>query len=725
VSRHTTKLIITIDNHSYLCRIKEELFSFGVGVRKTAVCFLFCLCLPFPAAVQAEEATAAGRAFNLDALVVTASRTARPLADTPVRTQILDQAVIQRLHSRDLRDALRLMPGVQLREIHGKTGDEVYLQGFNGDRVLILVDGLPVSATTGSAVDTSQLATLDIEHIEIITGASSALYGSAAMGGVINIITRQPESGRHARLAADAGSYGDRQLNSDGMAAGETHLMASGGVDWLGWDWSAGADRRHSGGYDLNKSTYPSDGHRGDKTNLSLGASRRWQQGDIRLQAERYIEDVDTRRLTNAGAEGSKPEVLSRDRFSLQNSLYSGYGNWSLAYLYEQQHDSSDQLNTDDSVRAGNLWRDTDYHQQKASLQWHDGFYTPGSGVTEITSGLEWFQESMEQTKDEITLTDEGVADDATVTELDDGSFYIATTEVPYEQRHSLEWFTQAIIPLGQSFELSPGFRWQDDSDFGGYFAPVINSRLSWNTGNFHLQWRNSVAAGYRVPNLKERYYIFDHSINGYKVLGNSDLDPEKSRSLQTSLSITDGHGIHLEISLFNNRVRDLIEAAATGDSEQGGTVDIYQYTNYANTLMRGYEIALQQQLTQSVSQRLSYSYLDARDLDNDTALINRARHHLKGLWLWDAGSRWQLTLSGEYQGGYLTSAEESGSSTDSGETAGFQRWDIKASYALSAATSLYGGMENMFDIVRDPADSNDRRPVYGRYVYAGFLYQF
>ena len=124
--------------------------------------------------------------FNLSDIVVTAGRIERPLADTPVRTQLLDNAPIEKLHTRDLRDALRIMPGVQLREVHGKTGEQVYLQGFDGNRVLILIDGLPVTATTGSTVDVSQVSSLDIERIEIVPGAGSSQYGSAAMGGVIN-----------------------------------------------------------------------------------------------------------------------------------------------------------------------------------------------------------------------------------------------------------------------------------------------------------------------------------------------------------------------------------------------------------------------------------------------------------------------------------------------------------------------------------------------------------
>ncbi|MGB0504220.1 MAG: TonB-dependent receptor plug domain-containing protein, partial [Thalassolituus sp.] len=138
----------------------KQSFALQLG----ALSGLFVFLLYFPQVVKAAEPSAEllskhsqtsefdNSPLFLDAMVITGSRTLKPLADTPVRTLVMDSDSIQKLHSRDIRDALRMLPGVQLREIHGKTGEEVMLQGFDGNRVLILVDGLPVSATTASTV---------------------------------------------------------------------------------------------------------------------------------------------------------------------------------------------------------------------------------------------------------------------------------------------------------------------------------------------------------------------------------------------------------------------------------------------------------------------------------------------------------------------------------------------------------------------------------------------
>ena len=101
------------------------------------------------------------------------------------------------------------MPGLLLKN-NRKSGFEVWLQGLDSDLVLVLLDSEPITASTGSSVDLSQLGTADIERIEIVKGATSALYGSSAMGGVINVITRKPERPLAYSLTIDGGSYGDR-----------------------------------------------------------------------------------------------------------------------------------------------------------------------------------------------------------------------------------------------------------------------------------------------------------------------------------------------------------------------------------------------------------------------------------------------------------------------------------------------------------------------------------
>ena len=685
------------------------------------------LSLGWPLKVHGAETDESAPFISLNPMVITASRSPMPLADAPVRTQILRADDIERLHSRDIRDALRMLPGIQLREIHGKTGEEVMLQGLNGDRVLILVDGLPVSATTGSTVDTSQLSALDIEQIEVIPGAASALYGSAAMGGVINIITRDTPSGSGGRVAFQAGTYGESRELSD-TPLPQRHLLASGHTHVSGVKAQATLDRRTSSETDLNTDTYPSNGFDGDKTEYSLRLQNDVDQAtkahQWQLDTGYYDEDLSNRRLSNAGYEGTKTETLGRWRMSLQGSLPADKGNWRYSLLHETQQNETAQLNNDLAIPAGNLWRSTGYQQQKGSLQREQTLGLLGGYRLRHTSGLEVFRESIEQDKTEYKLTAEGAAEGADI-HLEPGGYYrIETTEVAPESRHSGELFSSVMATRdngqGLTLEWSPGARWQFDSDFGGYVSPAMAARQAFSLGHseWQLQLRESVGVGYRVPNLKNRYYIFDHSINGYKVLGDPDLEPEYSRSYQVSASLTDLSRWHLEASVFYNRIYDLIEAASTGEYEDGGRVAIYRYTNLANARTRGYEFSVQGQFSKTFRQRLSYAWLDARDLDAGAPLINRAEHVAKLMLTWQPHHRWDLTLTGEYQGGLTSYVNaDTGESIQSPDTV---RWDLKTGYQANDQLLLMAGINNLSDAVRDPLNPYDRRPTQGRFPYIG-----
>ncbi|MCA3207452.1 TonB-dependent receptor plug domain-containing protein, partial [Cupriavidus sp.] len=177
------------------------------------------------AAAPQARAQQAGSGDPLPTVVVTGTRSEKTLDETPIRTEVVDRQEIERTHARTLKDALENVPGLQLREIHGKSGYEVTLQGMTSDQVLILIDGLPISASTGSTVDVSQYLLTEVDHVEVVKGASSAQYGSSAMGGVINVITRPVAKGFAAAATADAGSYGAQNAHgSPGALHGNIRL---------------------------------------------------------------------------------------------------------------------------------------------------------------------------------------------------------------------------------------------------------------------------------------------------------------------------------------------------------------------------------------------------------------------------------------------------------------------------------------------------------------------
>ncbi len=150
---------------------------------------------------------------TLDTIVITATRTEKGVKETPIPVSVIGKKQLEENHARTLKQALELLPQLQLRPLHGKTGYEVTMQGFSGDQVLVLIDGLPVTASTGSKVNISQYLNVDVEQIEVIQGASSAQYGSSAMGGVVNVITKRlkPNDQRiTGHITADVATNGEQ-----------------------------------------------------------------------------------------------------------------------------------------------------------------------------------------------------------------------------------------------------------------------------------------------------------------------------------------------------------------------------------------------------------------------------------------------------------------------------------------------------------------------------------
>ena len=128
--------------------------------------------------------------FAIHEVVVTGTQTPRLLKKLPIPTQVISRKDLERVQPRSAADALQMtLPGVQI-SMHGGQ-QQVVIQGMTGDYILFLVDGEKITSEGNGSVDLNRIDVSTIERIEIIRGAASALYGSSAIGGVINFITKQ------------------------------------------------------------------------------------------------------------------------------------------------------------------------------------------------------------------------------------------------------------------------------------------------------------------------------------------------------------------------------------------------------------------------------------------------------------------------------------------------------------------------------------------------------
>jgi len=165
----------------------------------------------------------------LDDVVVTATRTAQNLNDTLVDTSVITRAEIERSQARDLMDLMQGLPGVSFANNGGAgKATSMFLRGTNADHVLVLVDGIRMGSATLGSFAWEQIPLAQIERIEITRGPASSLYGSEAIGGVVQIFTRKgTRDGFAPRATLGGGSYGSFN-GSAGFAGGNGQMWASG-----------------------------------------------------------------------------------------------------------------------------------------------------------------------------------------------------------------------------------------------------------------------------------------------------------------------------------------------------------------------------------------------------------------------------------------------------------------------------------------------------------------
>lgn len=629
---------------------------------------------------------------TLSTVVVTGTRTEKTQEDAPVRTEVVGKDELQRTNARTLRDALENVPGVQLREIQGKSGYEISLQGLSSDQVLVLVDGLPVAASTGSTVDVSQYLLGEVERVEVVKGASSAQYGSSAMGGVVNVITQGIRPGLAGEATVDVGSYGKQNDSGKSADIATRHVKAR--IEGGSEDVQARlvADRVDSDGFGANPSAWTREGDAIRREQLGgrlawqpTAQTEFWLDGNLYRERDtqryeyyappnyipqRKTEEIDRTRLA-AGSVWRFDSKASVRLSGLDEQYQSSSQGYSNGYLSTDRHSRQQirhlSLQTDLPAWRGQLW------QLGADLH-HETLTQSVNGVSELNGDA---------------------------------------------KRSSRELFVQNDVLAIDNWELLLGLRWQNDSDFGGKLAPKIALAHTMKGGEgWSGTLRASFGQGYRVPNLKERHYRFDHSALGYVVIGNPDLRPESSNSFQLGSDFRLGRNLALEFNLFHNRVRELIQI----DEDKAQTVNgiaQYSYENISRATTSGLETGARWQASPQLAFSGAYTFTKTEDRDSGTELTRRPRHIARLGADWQFAPADQLSLRSRYQSSELVS---------SGSTArspAWQTFDLTWNHRVDKSFTAFAGVNNLFDRQRNFDDANDYSPLAGRYLFVGLRYAF
>ncbi len=515
------------------------------------------LACPLAVMSQAEDnacTDSISKQFDLDAVVVTGTRTPKFLKDSPIQTRVITAKDIARLDATNIQDLLQQeLPGVEFSYAMNQQ-THLNFSGFGGQGVLFLVDGERLAGETMDDVDFTRLTMDNVERIEIVKGAASALYGSNATGGVVNIITkrnRQPWT---------------LNINARYARHNEQRYGLSFGLNSKHWNNMLTANHNRTDNYNV---------HSGDDPMTRVIAT---VYGDktLNLKDQLTWKPTDNFSLTGRAGYFFRETARSADKPERYRDFTGGLKmNWDitaddalqLSYAFDQYDKSAYQ-------RIARLdIRDYSNVQNTFRLLYNHTF---GRGDV-LTFGSDFMHDYLYNTK------------------LDGNT----------RKQNSFDAFAQYDWRISDHWEMVGALRYDHFSD--GNISRITPKLNVCYKPLRNLTLRAGYGMGFRAPSLKEKYYNFNMS-NIWIVEGNPDLKSETSHNFNVSAEYTKGH-YNFTASVYYNKVKNKLSTSAPYYKPKLDDMPYLQYINLDDYSVCGGEIGAQARWNNGFSARITYAY--------------------------------------------------------------------------------------------------------------------
>ncbi len=666
---------------------------------------------------------------TLRQVVVTGTGTEHLLRYAPVATEVISRKMLEAYGGRSLEDILGgLTSSFAFNE--GDMGSQMQLGGLGNSYILILIDGKRIHGDVGGENDLSLIDPQNIDHIEIVKGAQSALYGSDAMAGVVNIITRKhPSDGLYLENSTKYGSHNDaRQHNTLAFSLGPLTSTTN-------------FSTQHTDGWQNTPLEYAEAQVFTDSRNKTVNRFTNWQLSErLSYQATRRLDLYAEGMLYHksifrpTGGTHASCDVYTYD-LMYRNASASAGGRWKLnkkdalsldvdwnkhAYYYEYTATTL----TDGYDPLGNLTpyfpyfagqRSLQSDQQRVMAQLRGSFTLPAKNL--LTTGVEYRYDYLNAPM----RTEDGTASDWT------GALYAQ------DEFTLLPWML-----------LTAGLRLNLNQNFGTRLTPKVSAMFPLGDFRLRLNW----GQGFKTPTTKELHYRYLHVMGSstYYNMGNTDLRAQTSNYLSAGFEY---HGSHLTAtaSLYRNKLDNMIalvnvpvseippEATSAYLGDGSGDITARKYENMEDARTWGVDLNLTYTPLRDLTLTANYSYLDTKAHQYDSskdrlveAIIDGTAHHK-----WSATATWSHSFRSLYRLGLSLSTR--GSSRrfyeNDGDGKPYQLWRINTTHDLGRqgrplAYRLELGVDNIFNRV-----DRTMRPYHlgttspGTTVYASFKIQF
>ena len=575
---------------------------------------------------------------DMNEVVVTATRTPLPLKNTPVITRVITSRDIERSGAVTLQQALeRELAGVEFHQ--AGYGSSLSFQGLDSRYVLFLLDGERIAGETYGNIDYSRLPLSIVSRIEVVRGASSVLYGSNAMGAVVNVITKEP---RHKYEVTASLRYGTpyQRNGGDSLARDSREYRNKLDLPNLNADMTFGVNLgkfrsltavayRTSDAYrlvgtrdevrhyrELNIMRPKMNGPRPEMdpstgmpvfvvgrtvadTTISVGPDSRglsvsgWR--DLNLSQRFDYELSDQFRFQLSGSYFGKKRFDFNGSILDENPLannskpwtYESYSGYNVKALMEHSPDERNKIYL--SYVRDEYFRDLDslsgvtVPKQRHTYNVPRLLWTLDAGsANRLTTGVEWVNEQLR-----FDMNPSGYDDRKS---MNTGSLYV-----------------QDEILSGRPLSFVVGVRGDYNNHFGWSVTPKLSAKYAYR--DFSL--RANYARGYRTPSLKEMYMDFTVPIPGQTsvIRGNDRLRSESNHYVSLTAEYNRS-GLNLSATVYNSYFRNKIDVR--GHME--GTTTVLQYENIRRSEFSGLELMGTLRMTTGLFVRANYNYVYQSD---------------------------------------------------------------------------------------------------------------
>ena len=660
-------------------------------------------------AVGTSAQTDVWRSDSLQEVVVTGTGTRNLLKNAPIQTEVITQKMLNQYGGKSLEEILAgLTASFAFSE--GDMGSQMQLNGLGNNYILILIDGKRIHGDVGGENDLGLIDPQNIEKIEIVKGAQSALYGSDAMAGVINIITKKhTEKGIYADNSTRYGTHNDlRQHNTLALNIGRFSSQTN-------------FQLQRSDGWQNTAEEFAESMVLTDSKNKTVNKFRNWQLAErmtyqptpaLLLYAEGSYYKKNILRPTN----GKHPscDVYTYD-LRYNNASAAVGGKWNLSGK--------------DYVTLDVDWNKHAYYYDYTAKHYD---YVLLEGEEYGDQNGEWFSVAMQPGQSKLQ------SDQQRVMGLLKGIFYLpyentlnAGAEYRYDYLKAPErtetgtaddWtaalYVQDEFNLLPWFNLTAGLRLVDNRNFGFRLTPKTSMMFSAGDFRFRIGW----SQGFKAPTVKELHYRYLHLMGSstFFNIGNVNLNPQTNNYYSANVEYR-GSRLTASLTGYINKLNNMIALVnvPVGEIPSGATmaylgdgssnVQARMYKNMDNARTTGLDATLSYRLLKELTLNAAYSYLDTDanlyDASKDrmmSVVIDGTAHHK-----WSASAMYSHTFCPCYKLGVSLSAR--GSSTrfyqNNGNGKAYQIWRINTTHDLGRPSKMLAyrlelGVDNIFNYV-------------------------